>query len=297
MNLAASTLVIFLLVSPALIARRLYYTKELSRDFTKRNTLTEIFSSMFLAVLLHALWICVSNLKGYPSVNFDFVTRLLFSADKIQDFSSFTNYTSEIFKYFWSLSLVAALGGYFLKILVRTSYLDRFTKFLRYDNKWFYLISGEALDIKELNFHRKERIFSKDIASIEANVYLNLNDNTFFSGTIVDYQLAENNSVDYVVLTNTTKNTSYGFVDGDHKVVYEGDGSEKKIMTKTISADVLNSEYFVIPYSEIKSISFKYLMKSDKGFHVFLSPYIFIKDNLSKFSNFIRNKFKKKISN
>ncbi len=297
MNLAASTLVIFLLVSPALIARRLYYTKELSRDFTKRNTLTEIFSSVFLTILLHALWIWVSNLKGYPPVDFDFVTRLLFSADKIQNFSSLTECTNEIFKYFWTLCVAAALGGYSLKILVRTSYLDRFTKFLRYDNKWFYLISGEALDIKELNFHRQGRIFSKDIASIEANVYINLDDNTFFSGTIVDYQLAENNSVDYVVLTNATKNTLYALADNDGKIVYEAGDPTKKVMTKAISVDVLNSEYFVIPYSEIKSISFKYLMKSDKGFHVFLSPYFFVKDNLSKFSNFIRRKFKKKGSN
>ena len=76
MNLATSTFIIFLLLSPAILARRIYFTKELSKEFTVRNTLQEIFSSIFLALGLHAVW-SLFALVFTNGVDFEFILRIL----------------------------------------------------------------------------------------------------------------------------------------------------------------------------------------------------------------------------
>jgi hypothetical protein len=96
MNLAISSLIIFIIVSPAILARRIYFTKELSKSFVSRNTLQEIFSSIFLSFVLHFLWSGFVELIGHK-IDYKIIFQLLFNPQAITDYS---NITTNIYKIF-----------------------------------------------------------------------------------------------------------------------------------------------------------------------------------------------------
>jgi hypothetical protein len=234
MNLAISSLVIFLIVSPAILARRIYFTKELSKAFVFRNTLQEIFSSIFLSFVLHFVGLRIVRCIGY-NVDYEIILKLLFNPQSILDYSNITNNTQRIFTYFIMLSLLSSVIGYIVRNIVRVCKLDRKSNLLRYDNTWYYIFSGEVLDIEKYN---KNKAVTSD--SIEQRVVdvLTKSDEKYvlYRGSLIDYQLNDSNSVDFIVLASPRK-----------QILGE---SETK---------VISSNYFIIPYSEVLNINIKYL--------------------------------------
>lgn len=232
MNIAIVSLAIFLIASPAIIARRTYFTKELSKSFTNKNTLQEIFSSIFLAGVLHSIWIIFVQFIGFQ-IDFDVLFKLLFDPRSITDYSNITNNINNIIAYFISLTIISVVISYLFRNLVRAKKWDRTTNFLRYDNNWYYLFSGEVLDIKKYN--DDDEISSDDVNHRLVDILAKSNDNeVIYRGNLIDYQLDKNNSVEYIVLSFPMK---------------KQDGQTK----------IISSNYFVIPYSEILNINLKYL--------------------------------------
>ena len=109
MNLAISSLVIFILVTPAILARRVYFTRELSKKFTDKNTIQEIFSSIFLAGLLHFIWINVVECVD-KEVDFEIIFKILFNPSSLNDYYSITSNVRSIFWYFISCRYVNKLA-------------------------------------------------------------------------------------------------------------------------------------------------------------------------------------------
>lgn len=262
MNLAASTLLIFLLVSPALIARRFYYTRELSRSYTSRNTLQEIFSSIFLCVLLHSLWIFIAREYKGLEINYEVLFKLLFSADKA-DYSQIDKNLKNVFLYFISLFVFSILAGVIIKQVVRNLYLDRYIRFLRYDNKWYYLVSGEILDIPDLNVYKEDPLlYRRNISGIYADVLVKSDSKIIYTGVIVDYQLAENNSVEYFVLARAIKQSLEVSLGSDNKPIKDKVTGTVKL--EYVSSKMADSKYFVIPYSDVLNINFRYIKTGNK---------------------------------
>jgi len=234
MNLAISSLIIFIIVSPAILARRVYYTRELSKSFTLRNTLQEIFSAVLLSFILHFVWIQLVEALGY-AIDFEITFKLLLNPDSINKYDDITNNIRAIFSYFISLAIAATIISFFIRNLIRTYKIDRKLKMFRYDNNWYYIFSGEVLDIEEYN---KNRDISSDTINDRIVDVLTKSGDKYilYRGNLVDYQLNGNNSVDYIVLSSPRK-----------QVVGEDE-------TKDIT-----SNYFVIPYTEVLNINIKYL--------------------------------------
>lgn len=234
MNLAISSLIIFILVSPAILARRIYFTKELSKSFVSRNTLQEIFSSIFLSFILHFLWSGCVELIGYK-IDYKIIFQLLFNPQAISDYSNITNSIYNIFLYFISLALISTLFGFIIRNIVRVYKLDRKSTLLRYDNTWYYIFSGEVLDIEKYN--KNKTITSDNIEQRVVDVLTKSDEKyVLYRGSLIDYQLNDNNSVDFIVLASPRK-----------QIIGEDE-------TKDIS-----SNYFIIPYSEVLNINIKYL--------------------------------------
>lgn len=78
MNLAVSSLLILLILSPAIIARRIYFARGLSKSSSLRNTLQEIFASVFTAFILHTLGCCIAFLFG-KGLDIPVMAKLLFA--------------------------------------------------------------------------------------------------------------------------------------------------------------------------------------------------------------------------
>lgn len=235
MNIASVSLLIFIIVSPAILARRVYFTKELSKSYTNKNTLQEIFSAVFLAGLLHSLWVIIVQSLGFK-IDFDIIFKLLFDAKTIVSYSSITDNIYKIIFYFLSIIISSVLVSYFFRNVVRYLKLDRTTELFRYDNNWYYLLTGEVLDIKK--YSDDDTISSDQINQRVVDILVKSNEgNVIYRGNLVDYQLDKDNKVDYLVL-------SY---------------PEKMLNKET---KIINSSYFVIPYSEVLNINLRYLSTS-----------------------------------
>ena len=232
MNLAISSLVIFILVPPAILARRVYFTRELSKKFTDKNTIQEIFSSIFLAGLLHFIWINVVECVD-KEVDFEIIFKILFNPSSLNDYYSITSNVRSIFWYFISLSLVAMSISWLFRNTVRYFALDRSINFLRYDNNWYYLFTGEVLDIKKYNSDKE--VNSKPVNQRVVDVLAKSNNKeVFYRGNLIDFQLDKNNTVEYIVLSYPTKKAK---------------GEDRK---------QIPSDYFIIPYEEILNINLMY---------------------------------------
>jgi hypothetical protein len=237
MNIATVSLAIFILLAPAILARRIYFTKELSKSFTSKNTLRELFSSVFLAGLIHSLWIIIVQSFGHK-IDFEIVFKLLFDARSVNDYSNITENIYKIVSYFLSLTAIAMIGSYLFRNIVRVNGWDRKYSFLRYDNNWYYLFSGEVWDIPA---YSESEITSADIDQRVVDILVNTDDGqTIYRGNLVDYQLNKDNGVDYIVL-------SY---------------PEKK--KKGQSLELINSSYFIIPYNGIININLRYLITEEE---------------------------------
>lgn len=234
MNLAISSLIIFIIVSPAILARRIYFTKELSKSFVSRNTLQEIFSSIFLSFILHFLWSGTVELIGFK-IDFKIVFELLFNPQAITDYTNITTNIYKIFLYFTSLAIVSTIFGYGIRNIVRVYKLDRKSTLLRYDNTWYYIFSGEVLDIEKYN--KNKSVTSDNIGQRVVDVLTKSDEKyVLYRGSLIDYQLNDNNSVDFIVLA----------------------APRKQVIGEDVTKDI-TSNYFIIPYSEILNINIKYL--------------------------------------
>lgn len=232
MNIATSSLVIFLIATPAIISRRVYFTKELSKEYVSKNTLQEIFSSIFLCCVLHFVWVIIVSLLGFK-VNFETLFYLLFNPQKISDYSSITGHKLNIAAYFFSLILVSAFLSYLLRNIVRILKLDRKFEILRYDNKWYYIFSGEILDIKK--YSEDDDVSSNKIDVINLDVLTNSGSTEIiYMGNLIDFKLKKDNSVDYIVLSNPSKKIGKS------------------------SATTIKSNFFIIPYNEILNMNLRY---------------------------------------
>lgn len=242
MNLATSSLIIFLIVSPAILARRLYFTKELSRNYVSRNTLQEIFSAIFLSFILHFIWVWVC---GYDTIDFKTTFQIILNPNSVKDYRPITDHVNSIALYFLSLAIVSAAGGWILKIIIRASRRDRKWSWFTYDNKWAYIFSGDVLDMSQYN--KNPEVSSKDANIKLVDVSVKSGDQLIYSGVLIDHQLNDNNSVDYIVLS---------------KPVIIEKWREEDTATKKISflekRKKIDSNFFIIPYSDILNLNIRY---------------------------------------
>lgn len=254
MNLATSTFIIFLLLSPAILARRIYFTKELSKEFTVRNTLQEIFSSIFLALGLHALWCLLASIPIFSDgVDFGFILRILTDSKGLTVYTSFTEHIGQIFIYFFSLYAVAGYGGYKFNRIVLNNRWDRKYEPLEFDNKWYYLISGKVLELARYRQHLGADYKFENIKFRYADILVKSDDNIIYSGTIVDYQLNANNSIDFIVLAKPEKIFVTKIKDALGNVT-------------SLKEDPQNfpTAYLVIPYSDILNINLRFYETDEK---------------------------------
>jgi hypothetical protein len=150
--------IFFFLVIPGYIARRFYYNGEFSKQISwNNNGLTNLFSSLFVGIILCVIYITLINLVSKTPIIVDdflnqfdrfFVLNDSFSGDK-KRFNGFSKSAYDVYLPFISgICFAAALLGFFIGKIVVFFSLDTKWKFLRYSNTWHYLFTGRILKIK-----------------------------------------------------------------------------------------------------------------------------------------------------
>ena len=156
MNFAFPALLVFLLVLPGIVLRYTYARGPWgwASPTSMRRVSEELAYGVAFALVLHALWLALVRRLGFaPDVeamvlllvgNFGEESRRL---DRVV--ASVAGHYTGIAGYLVSLYAGAAVLGNLGHRAVRRLRLDHLTKTFRFDNYWFYMLTGEVLDFRE----------------------------------------------------------------------------------------------------------------------------------------------------
>lgn len=236
MNIAFGTILVILLILPGLICRKIYYSGELSKKFINQTFLDELLNSIYIAFFIHLITILIVLRFDYI-IDYDLIYKLLIGSNVVT-LSSLNINPWNILLYFILATLPSITISFSWRNFLRTAKLDRKIKYLRYDNKWHYILSGEILQFKENNGNK---INLKKIRRYVDVLVKTKDYDILYSGIIVDYQLSRDNSFEFIVLSEP-KYKKFG-----------SDDIQKEIP----------STYFVIPYKEILNVNLTYLEELD----------------------------------
>ena len=150
MNFAFPALFIFLLALPGILLR-MGYRKGLNgawkNPFIIQSLPDEIAWSSVIAGILHIFWVCIwTKLKG--KVDYQSAFALLVAPTNgllPQAVVNTSKYAGDIVIYFSTLVLFSYLFGVICHCIVRSRGLDHRFKIFRFDNPWFYCLSGEFI--------------------------------------------------------------------------------------------------------------------------------------------------------
>jgi hypothetical protein len=254
--------IFFFLVIPGYIARRFYYNGEFSKQISwNNNGLTNLFSSLFVGIILCVIYITLINLVSKtPIIVDDFLNQFdrfyvlndSFSGDK-KRFNGFSKSAYDVYLPFISgICFAAALLGFFIGKIVVFFSLDTKWKFLRYSNTWHYLFTGRILKIKS------STKFSKKLPKIKYT-YLDIlvsekdNETKLYSGLYANYDVSftDINKLDKIYLYKAVRYKKI-----DNKVEIRDIPGD----VFTIIADkILNINSTYVCYEENEETALKYL--------------------------------------
>jgi hypothetical protein len=271
-NLAFPAILIILLTLPGILLR-LGYKKgpngAWKNPFTIQSLGDEIAWSIALAALLHVagIWIW-SSFIGPADVK-STLTLLMGAKDDIatkaiDNVSQGGGYAAT---YFLILYLAAYSLGILAHMLVRGLGLDHRCSLFRFDNPWFYLLSGESLEtiIKERPRSWWERLKNlwpltsprkADIVKISAAVKQG-SDVYLYAGRLGDFEFDRTGQLDRLVLSEASRR------------LLKNDRSTEKHYDPTAQADdrfyLIETLHFVIRYCDICTLNIEYIILRDKG--------------------------------
>jgi hypothetical protein len=230
MTLAA--LLIILLALPGFIFSLAYYNPDnipLNGSLTHRT-----IASLGVTVVLHAGGLIVISLCGL-SMKLGEILNLLNGGKENIAFSNIS--ISIVVCYFAALYVIAYGLGFLFRRCVKKYNLERF-KFFRIDNPWVYLFIG-------LNW--KEDQSKPDGVKIAATIEI-AGDSYLYMGVLEDFYFNKEGNLDRLVLGQASRR------------ILQHDKGKAKEQERFYP---INGHYFVLKYSEIKSLNIEYFNVSE----------------------------------
>jgi len=202
MNFAFPALLVFLLVLPGIILRYTYARGPWgwASPTSMRRVSEELAYGVAFALVLHALWLALVRRLGFaPDVeamvlllvgNFGEESRRL---DRVV--ASVAEHYTGIAGYLVSLYAGAAVLGNLGHRAVRRLHLDHRTKTFRFDNYWFYMLTGEVLDFRENAEEGRtvDGVYCSAVVDHASGSYL-------YRGIVSDFTFDREGALDTIVL-------------------------------------------------------------------------------------------------
>lgn len=151
MNLAFGTILVFLILLPGVLFRLFYYSAPFSKRFFKSNLLDDVAWSVIPGILIQFLGVSVILHFTPYKIDFGSLAILLVgkseeAAHYIRAMGGIENHLGQIILYNFSLWIFSSLAGEGCKRVVRWLDLDKKYQLFRFDNEWYYILSGEILE-------------------------------------------------------------------------------------------------------------------------------------------------------
>jgi hypothetical protein len=202
MNFAFPALLVFLLVLPGIILRYSYARGPWgwASPTSLRRVSEELAYGVAFALVLHAGWLVLVRRLGFePDVeamvfllagDFGEGSRHL---DRVVD--SVAGHFAGIAGYLTSLYVAAAVAGNLGHRAVRHLGLDHLTRIFRFDNYWFYMLTGEVLDFRENAEEGRvvDGVYCSAVVDHASGSYL-------YRGIVSDFTFDREGSLDTIVL-------------------------------------------------------------------------------------------------
>jgi hypothetical protein len=158
MNLAFGTLLIFLLVVPGIAFRVAYFHGEFSKKFLKTSAFDDFIWALIPGVIIQFLATVI--IQKCPSfdveVDIESLGFLLMGAKDDSNvktsFLSIQNNLWNILIYNGALISISGISGYMGRKMVRRFKWDIKSRLFRFNNEWYYLMTGEIVNFPENNF-------------------------------------------------------------------------------------------------------------------------------------------------
>jgi hypothetical protein len=235
-NLALSTFMLFGLLIPGISWRKTYFANEFSHQYVRTTFFSLFLSTLIPSILFQTIWYFLSDCTDYEV---DLETFFSFLSGNFSKKASenIKEYAPQIILYNSTMWLVAATFGWFLRKLIRFRQWDLRFKWLRYNNRWHYLLGGEILWFAENPIDASPFTLTDiDITHVELLTI----DEALYIGTLADYQLGKDGGLSSVTLTD---------VHGEQTIE---DSSDEPSMTQ------LGGTVTVFDYSNIQYINCTY---------------------------------------
>lgn len=238
MNIAFTTILLFVILAPGFIARNAYNSSKLSVKDSNRNLVNDLTWSIIPSLAFHTIFIAVLHNTTSYFIDFEQLGNLILAVpNKSKDsFRQLGNFKYAIFSYNFILFFLSFFAGLGLRELVRKYNIDRKVRYFRFSNKWHYIFTGECLDFPDVP-DQYEEITDKII-----NVLCKVNGKSvLYTGEYFNYYIDSKGDLEAVHLRNPIRR--YLENDRDPEQQYY----------------VISSRYLVIPNSDIININFRYL--------------------------------------
>lgn len=272
MNLAFPALFIFLLTLPGILFRIGYRrgpNGSWKHPFVIQSLGDEIAWSFGLAALFHVVGISAWQ-KFQGPIDLKYPLALLVSGKDAMVESAIERTAAgadEVALYFFSLGFAAYFLGLFAHSFVRSQGLDHRCRLFRYDNPWFYLLSGESLQAilpenPKLLWARKPnwwpfgRPRKADVVKISAAVKQG-NDVYLYVGKLESFEFDRAGQLDRLVLSQASRR----LLSEDRKPV-ESYVHDARKDGRFYPIETL---YFVIRYADICTLNVEFIVLREKS--------------------------------
>lgn len=146
MNIAVPALLLVALILPGIVFRRKFREGTWPSPPRKQSVVKQILDGLLAAAILHLLWLAVASGFGY-SPDLELISRLLLIEDTPDNSGALSADVAEnlvpAIVYFSTLYGFGFAAGSGLHRLVRHFRLDITFKLFRFDNPWYYILTGD----------------------------------------------------------------------------------------------------------------------------------------------------------
>jgi hypothetical protein len=217
----------------------------------------ELAYGVVFAILLHAFWLTLSKTFGFdPDVRSALMLLTGNFGDKSNQLdlalSSIADHELSVSGYFVSLYGWAAIAGALGHRLVRKLRLDHHTRVFRFDNYWYYMLTGEVLAFFE-NQHE-----SRTVDGVYLSAVINQGVSSYlYRGIVYDFTYDRDGGLDTIVLTDAHRRSLAADRDDDPGANEDlSDSSQLKSPDERYYE--IHGDFFVLRYSEIRTLNLDY---------------------------------------
>lgn len=279
MNLTLGFIAFFIaIVIPGILFRRFFFYGEFSKQFnTKDPVLHSIFFSIIPGIVIQLLGFVIY----YAALGFDSSFLDIFTI--FRDFTSDgSNGTEQVTKDFINDHIItffvyslfvfsfSSLLGFLSSRIIRLRKWDKKYKLFRFKNQWYYIFSGEVLNMKKFEeAHKvsfnKNKFFEQDTLMTYADILVSVSDDNdrkeLYTGYVVDYDLMSDDisQLDkiYLIDTHRYKKKDRKFDKNGNEIIEKEDGNEKP--TQSRNRLKVPGDIFVLNAKNIVNLNLTYI--------------------------------------